>query len=277
MVAVPVLMYHALEAPGHASGIDDPGEGVYLLQAEEFRAQMDFLKREGYHTLLLDEVLSENLPFGKAVVLTFDDGHDSNYHLALPILQEYGFRAEFFITTDWIGTPHYLTMAQVRALGRGGMGIGSHAASHRLLSDLPAVEQERELGHSKRVLEEILDREILFFSAPGGRFDAGSAARAEKAGYRGFCTSRPFLWHRRGEGTIPRFAVRGGDTALVKDVVRQRGRTLLEVGVTYQLLNGVKRLMGNGLYNRLRSMALAVRPTLATGEAQSNPEGTGAE
>ncbi len=39
----------------------------------------------------------------KSVIVTFDDGHESDYTLALPLLRKFNFKATFFITTDWIG------------------------------------------------------------------------------------------------------------------------------------------------------------------------------
>ena len=59
---------------------------------------MEYLHREGYRTFLLDELQQVEPWPEKSVVLTFDDGHESNYLLALPILQEFGFKAHFFIT-----------------------------------------------------------------------------------------------------------------------------------------------------------------------------------
>ncbi len=35
----------------------------------------------------------------KIVVLTFDDGYASNYHLAFPILKEFGLHATIFAST----------------------------------------------------------------------------------------------------------------------------------------------------------------------------------
>src|SRR5690348_5189885 len=151
MRGLAVLMYHALEDGDHPCGAEDPGERLYTVAAACFRQQMEYLQREGYRTLLLHE-LGGALP-EKGVVLTFDDGHASNATLALPILREFGFRAEFFITTGWTGRPRYLSSDQLRELAGYQMALGSHGRSHALLSDLTQEQLEEELAGSRRDLE----------------------------------------------------------------------------------------------------------------------------
>ena len=150
---IPVLMYHALEDDAHPSGATDAGEQLYVLEVSSFREQMSYLHREGYRAFLLEELRALGEWPDKAIVLTFDDGHESNSSLALPILQECGFKAKFFITTGWIGTPNFMNKEQIRGLHRAGMGIGSHGVTHRFLSDLPEAEVRAELIDSKTVLE----------------------------------------------------------------------------------------------------------------------------
>lgn len=62
--------------------------------------------------------------------LTFDDGNASDAAIALPALLKAGLKASFFIPTDRIGTPGYLTENQICALFAAGMEIGSHGCAH---------------------------------------------------------------------------------------------------------------------------------------------------
>ena len=50
------------------------------------------------------------------VIITFDDQHESIYSTALPIMQEYGFRATNVINTGVIGNEDKLTWTQVEEL-----------------------------------------------------------------------------------------------------------------------------------------------------------------
>lgn len=252
MRGVPVLMYHAIEDDSHPSGAVG-GEVGYVVGADDFRRQLEFLSSAGYRTLLLEEVTGNDL--GKSVVITFDDGHESNHLLALPLLKEYGFRAEFFVTTDWVGTRHYLAGSQVAALNREGMGIGSHGTSHRFLSDLTPADLDQELVGSRDVLHTVTGVQPRAISAPGGRFDPRVAARAAAAGYSYFCTSVPGLFTGRakyGIVPVPRLAVRRTTSLDRYEKMVAGDRCLYAAARTrYLALNTVKKGLGNQLYARL--------------------------
>ncbi len=81
---------------------------LWTTSASEFERQMEFLKESGYHAVTLDELHEwqsgwRELP-GKPIVITFDDGDESVYDLALPILARMGFRATLFVVTSRVGT-----------------------------------------------------------------------------------------------------------------------------------------------------------------------------
>jgi peptidoglycan/xylan/chitin deacetylase (PgdA/CDA1 family) len=105
-----VLAYHRVMP------LPDPdtyGFDLELISAtpEGFREQMQHLKAR-YHPMRLSEVAAtlnagKDLPVD-AVVVTFDDGYDDNYHVAYPILRELGVPATFFVSTGHIdsGRPY---------------------------------------------------------------------------------------------------------------------------------------------------------------------------
>ncbi|MDR0345974.1 MAG: polysaccharide deacetylase family protein, partial [Nocardiopsaceae bacterium] len=67
---------------------------------------------------------------GRTVVsLTFDDG-DADQLTAARILHAHGMAGTFYIITGAVGTPGYLTVAQLRELARAGNEIGGHTVSH---------------------------------------------------------------------------------------------------------------------------------------------------
>ncbi|MDZ7752509.1 MAG: polysaccharide deacetylase family protein [Gammaproteobacteria bacterium] len=92
-----VLVYHrVLNAP----------DSIYAgdVDAATFRWQMGLVK-EYLNPLPLPEAV-ERLAQGtlppRAVSITFDDGYADNHALALPILQDLGLHATFFIATDFL-------------------------------------------------------------------------------------------------------------------------------------------------------------------------------
>ena len=99
---VPILMYHHLSEDVTNSEMVSP---------EQFEAQIRALSEAGYTGVSFDELQAyvlrgEPLP-DKPVVITFDDGYESNYTLAYPILQKYGMKAAIFAIGVSFGKDHY--------------------------------------------------------------------------------------------------------------------------------------------------------------------------
>src|SRR5579875_2598654 len=143
-VHVPILMYHRVGPFPQRSGWDSTYgyeiEYGLTVSPAEFRAQMAYLAGHGYRAISfprLFDALLYGLPLPKkSVVLTFDDGRQSPYFYALPVLRRYGFNATFFICAGFAGqtneTPshlnvqHYLSWRQMATLSRLGMWIEDH-------------------------------------------------------------------------------------------------------------------------------------------------------
>ena len=99
---VPILMYHHLSEDVTNSEMVSP---------EQFEAQIRALSEAGYTGVSFDELQAyvlrgEPLP-EKPVVITFDDGYESNYTLAYPILQKYNMKATIFAIGVSFGKDHY--------------------------------------------------------------------------------------------------------------------------------------------------------------------------
>ncbi|MDH7501016.1 MAG: polysaccharide deacetylase family protein, partial [candidate division NC10 bacterium] len=131
-------------------------------------------------------------PPARAVVITIDDGHASVYQYAFPLLKKYGFPATLFIYPCCIERASYaLNWAQIREMADQGLEIGSHTRYHpnfkierRRLSP-QAYEQlvTREFTSSKQILEEKLQRPILYLSYPFGVHDEILEKKGFEAGY----------------------------------------------------------------------------------------------
>ncbi|GGF66070.1 hypothetical protein GCM10010912_08910 [Paenibacillus albidus] len=125
---VAVLMYHHLsEQPMPLF--------PWVLSVDRFRDQMELLKQEGFHVITMEQYRQFMLDNGSvpdnAVLLTFDDGYESFYSLAFPILQEYGYTAVNFIIVSTIDKPDTLsvpklTWPQMREMKAAGMGFYNH-------------------------------------------------------------------------------------------------------------------------------------------------------
>lgn len=90
--ALPILTFHALD--------DKPS--VISFPPELFRRGMANLHENGYRTIsLLGAVdhlrLKKSFP-ERSFVITFDDGYESVYEKAFPVLQDYRMTATIFLT-----------------------------------------------------------------------------------------------------------------------------------------------------------------------------------
>ncbi len=183
---VPVLMYHHI-TPG-------PGTKALEVSAKNFQLQMQYLQSHGYDVIGPDGLAAlnhERKSAAKQVVLTFDDGFQDNYTQALPILEQYSFKATFFIVNDWVGKPGFMTWDQIRDLPRRGHTIGAHTLSHPLLTEIPLAQAKHEIYNSKYLLEKALGIPVHHFCYPAGRFNSPVETMVQEAGYRVAFTTAP--------------------------------------------------------------------------------------
>lgn len=75
------------------------------------------------------------------IVLTFDDGFESVYTYAYPIMKQYGIKGTVFINTDYINCPDYMTLDQLRELHDAGWTIANHENQHLSLLSLSRPDQ----------------------------------------------------------------------------------------------------------------------------------------
>ena len=177
----PILEYHMVtEEPR-------PGAERYVVLPEDFAAQLDYLTAEGYTTITPQDYArarkgKQQLP-EKPVILSFDDGYEDNHRVILPMLEERGMKAVFYVVTNDIGLPGYMTWDDLFDLERHGMEIGSHTATHIPLTTLPPEKQREELHLSKLMLEWKGLKTIYSFSYPTGAYDAGIVAMLAEEDY----------------------------------------------------------------------------------------------
>lgn len=203
----PVLLYHGLTVSSAAQTPDR--DGKYWVPADHFRSQLSLINEAGYRAALLRELWSPPKAVKQAkpaAVLTFDDGRASDYQIAFPLLQGAGLRAEFFLNTASIGTPGFLSWKEIAEMLRAGMSFQSHSHDHVDLSRLPPRELERQLGNSKRLLEDRLGSAVDFLAVPYGLLSKQVLRVAGQVGYRAVCSS--WNWRSRpGTGVVHRVAV----------------------------------------------------------------------
>jgi peptidoglycan/xylan/chitin deacetylase (PgdA/CDA1 family) len=227
----PILVYHKIDYSFEW--------GITRQKVGQFENQIKYLFENGYKSLSLEDTLqpeadspvtnklsgcqllecealpaeadlpmAEALPSNKSVAITFDDGYESAYRFALPILQKYGFVASVFVITGYTGKFNdwdvtwgkrfkHLSWEQIKELDKYGFSFGSHTVSHPDLTKLDSKSLEYELFYSQKILEDKIGKGVVFLSYPFGKYNTKVQEMAKKAGYQ-----RAFTLHSHSNNML---------------------------------------------------------------------------
>jgi len=239
-------MFHAIGSKEDLSGCD-------LHYSYSLKNFEKFLKDCGSATSL-QHVLS-----GKGqntrVVITFDDGHISNYQAAISIKEIINGSADFFINANVVGKKNFMSWHQLREINQLGMSIQSHSLDHVYLSDLNYEQQLYQLTSSKKRIEDELGSEVTILAPPGGRYNQDTINICKKIGYQHISISKPGRWNQGYlSARIPVLSQTSvGDLLSCQNSMSP---FLYKQMLKYQLTGLAKKVLGNGHYDILRSRLL---------------------
>jgi len=208
-----VLMYHDI------STTKKPGD---VITPRTFAAELALFRKDGFH-LIRDQQLAAFLS-GKgtvppnAVLITFDNGYESFYRIAYPLLKKYHDPATLFVIVSWLNPPyrhgvfHSLTWNQVKEMYQSGLisiqsqtydlhrgvavgpGVTSPASVGLIWNqadgrtETPAHYRARVLAdvtRARREIEEHLgEPDVDFLSYPFGDYTPAFQQVLHQAGYR---------------------------------------------------------------------------------------------
>lgn len=122
---LPILMYHHLVPDGEACN-------EMTITAGRMEQDLQWLRDNGYHTVLPRELAAGQALPEKPVLLTFDDGYRSNYELLFPLLQKYQMKAVISIIAcmQELQADNFISWDMCREMNQSGLvEIGSHTYS----------------------------------------------------------------------------------------------------------------------------------------------------
>jgi peptidoglycan/xylan/chitin deacetylase (PgdA/CDA1 family) len=232
-----VLTYHEI--------LPSSSPYLYRVTSAQFQAHVSLLSSKNFQSISLN----------RAPLITFDDGHWSNFQQAFPLLEQYGLKATFFVLAGCVGaTDKYISWDQARQMVAAGHRVESHGWSHRLLTQCSPDDLEKELVRSKREIEDRLGAEVSAISAPGGRWDERVADACAHAGYKYLFHSNPWApadyrnnLHLQGRHMV---TGRTGPKELQK-LVQAGGTRRLYSRVGYEAKERVRTMLGDKLYHKL--------------------------
>lgn len=207
---IPILEYHHLT--------DDPAMiNTWSVSASDFDDQMLFLKQNCQLVALnaLLENVSQGIPIADhTVAVTFDDGYQSNFSLAYPIIQKYQIPTTFFVVTKYVqngegGGYHSMTWDELKTMASPGLrDIESHTydlhsrvagsqdgnctpsilAHIKIDGDFENQEQydqriESDLTKSRHDIKTKLGTDSQILCWPFGAYDQHANELARKAGF----------------------------------------------------------------------------------------------
>tara|TARA_Y100000310_G_scaffold345226_1_gene462890 strand:+ start:9135 stop:10988 length:1854 start_codon:yes stop_codon:yes gene_type:complete len=169
---IPILMYH--DVSNH--------NNQWCITPENFSKQMQYLAENGYKTCSLTQLhqfLNQKQDLTqKYVVITFDDGRESVYTKALPILNAYGFKATLYLVPEWMegrnipeeeNYSNFLTWDQVNQLKEAGFEIGSHTYSHANLTTTNDLKNQ--LQTADEIIQQKIGSKVEHFCYPYGKYN----------------------------------------------------------------------------------------------------------
>jgi peptidoglycan/xylan/chitin deacetylase (PgdA/CDA1 family) len=224
--AVPILMYHVIAAPPAGA----PFPGLYV-EPQLFAAQMQALKQAGWHAVTQDQVEAywrRGVPLGpgKPIVLSFDNGYQSQYTQALPVLRRLG----------WVGVENIqlsglppsqggLLQRQIKGLVAAGWELDTQGISHADLVTLDAAALHEQVAVARQTVQRRYGVPVNWFCYPSGHYDDRVVAEVKAAGYTGSTTVVPGWAHHDDDPyRLHRLRVLGGTSpsALLSQIAAVR-------------------------------------------------------
>lgn len=187
-----VLCYHQINNKADTEMVTTPAR---------FREQMDFLQKQGYQTVTLDQAqrfLQGKLPrkeVARPVLITFDDGYDGVFRYAYPQLKKRKMKAVTFLVVSQVDrmmpTAH-LTRAQLREMSSSGVfEFGSHTYNlhapipeRRNAGQVSSYAIRKDLTQSRTVLQGWLGKPVRALAWPYGHYDEDCLQLARQSGFR---------------------------------------------------------------------------------------------
>ena len=183
---VPVLLYHNI-AENY-----DMGQKLLHISPDNFRLHMQTLLDAGYNPITYaqfeDAAVNGTALPEKPILITFDDGYQSNYDYAYPVLKEMGINATIFIITSRMGDfsvtyPHFTWQTAIEMEKSGIIDIQSHSHTHPDFSAISEDQTIYEMRMSKYLIETTMDKDCKNFAYPYGQVNKVSNTTALRADY----------------------------------------------------------------------------------------------
>ena len=183
------------------------------ISLDKFEAHLRFLKKNDYTVLTLGKALKQ-MRSGRSsdntAVLTMDDAYKSIMTGALPLLEEYGYKATIFACTEYVGGKNNLSWKDLKTLKKKGFEIGDHSHSHahflNASDNALKAEFREDLERSRSRFKEHLGTVPDLYAYPYGEYVPTMQETLKELGYKAAVAQRSGVVHRGADQyALPRF------------------------------------------------------------------------
>jgi len=170
--------------------------GVTRVKPAQFHRQVESALQEGFLFQTISEYLFAGNEHPKRVALTFDDGYESVYTYAYPILTRYNLPATVFVSPNFMGKLNtwdvnlgglkfrHMNWEQLKEVTTAGWEAGSHTMNHRDLTRLSPESRKKELLESRDILNANVHNFKYIVAYPFGNSNAQVVQDCLELGYR---------------------------------------------------------------------------------------------
>ena len=189
---IPVLLYHSVaDAPA-------PYQPLFTVRPSTFAEHVAAIVESGRVALTITELAKalrgeRTLP-SRVIAVTFDDGFDDT-PAAVELLRANGIASTVYVTSGRLKPGAGMSADALRAVVAAGAEIGAHTVSHPALDEIPLSQAAKEIGDSKRELEDRLGAEVPSFAYPHGSHDRHVRAAVIDAGFTSAVAVKNALSH----------------------------------------------------------------------------------
>lgn len=218
---VAVLGYHAFTEEKNPSD-------SFMMNIDKFEEQLKYLKKHHYHTLTLQELYEYKqgkitIP-AKSVLITMDDGYQSNYDLAFPLLKKYNMHAVVFYIGENIEKENssYMTLDTIKKVQQEYDNIEIASHSYGLHYEEALKQSKTEIENDFKKMKTIISTD--FFAYPYGNYNDTIISVLKEQKYKLAFTFGPGSKHRKmyyfdNNYEIPRLNI-SNDMPLWKFILR---------------------------------------------------------
>ena len=135
-LSIPVITYHLIS--------DESNKwSDFCISPQKLEDDFKLLNANGYKAISISELLNiyKNPKlidkYKNSVILTSDDGYESDFKYVFPLMQQYNIKFNFFVVGGFIDMPWYLTSSQITQMSANNLvEFGNHSnLLHSLNSD----------------------------------------------------------------------------------------------------------------------------------------------